>query len=175
MAAWGEAIARAQLLKLLFDHTSGNQWRKLSGFLVEGGFEAVYHAGEWQPVGSSPAVEIPDFEHELTDSKGSPLKGAGLVCAVLQRRLNRALEQALTVRIRFEQGRWKQYRVPVDLRAAAALQMAEALTGDRTFVRCAAPDCQRYMEITGSRSDKQMHERCSRRWRMRRWREKDHV
>jgi hypothetical protein len=60
------------------------------------------------------------------------------------------------------------------LLSAIWLQFAEYVSGSRTIRRCEAPDCQRWMDIsdTARKGAKRLHDRCSTRLRMQRYRQK---
>jgi hypothetical protein len=52
-------------------------------------------------------------------------------------------------------------------------QFANIVTGERRIRRCEAPDCGKWMDVTGCDRPgaRRLHPECSRRWRMKRWRE----
>jgi hypothetical protein len=54
------------------------------------------------------------------------------------------------------------------------LQFSELIAGERTIRRCEAPDCGKWMDISdvARKGSKRMHDRCSLRLRMRRYRDK---
>jgi len=63
--------------------------------------------------------------------------------------------------------------VPSNLIKAIWLQFAAVVAGQRKLKKCEAPDCARYMDVTGSPRPGacRMHSSCEERWRKRRYRE----
>ena len=64
----------------------------------------------------------------------------------------------------------KPYIVPHHLLGALWFQLYQAIGGERQFKRCSI--CQEWMDVTGCRKTKRMHDSCSLRERMYRWRNK---
>lgn len=163
--AWANAIKQFSLALVLYE--GGPAMKECSR---EGSFFAGYSQGKWLPMAKMPPQASPAIVHAPVDSVGDPLEPAEAIAELLRGLLNGLLQDSITTELRIDQGRWISVRRPTDLRAAAALQLAEALIGERRIIRCAAPDCNQWMDITGQRADTTMHPACSRRWRMKRWR-----
>jgi len=72
-----------------------------------------------------------------------------------------------------DDGRLMPYHCPRNLHAAIWLQIYWRAIGKTRIRRCTAPDCNGWLDATDKRSDKTMHDTCSHRLRMSRWREKE--
>ncbi len=69
-----------------------------------------------------------------------------------------------------KQGKPEQRSRPIHLRSAFWLQLSNIVTGARKLKRCEI--CQEFMDVTGNKTSKRVHQQCSLRERMRRYREK---
>lgn len=87
----------------------------------------------------------------------------------INRRLRAAVNRQLTID---SLGNIRPYNTPTNLLSAIWFRLSEIVTGERLIRRCEAPDCLKLMDVTDNRSHKRMHDRCSLRLRMQKFRRK---
>jgi hypothetical protein len=83
------------------------------------------------------------------------------------RRMHRMASPALLID---SLGNLRAHSVPVSLLGAIWLEFGEIVTGVRRLIQCEL--CSRMMDVTENRKHKRVHDECSKRFRMARWRNK---